>query len=75
MTPDENLAQLAATFGTPAALLIYMWVQTRQQAQRPDPGESINDKLDAIREVLHGLDNRLSIVETILEEREPKARR
>jgi hypothetical protein len=73
MTPDE-MAQLGATFGTPAALLAYMWLQS--QRPKADAGESLADKLDAIKESVHGIENRLTKVETILEEREPpKVRR
>jgi hypothetical protein len=73
MTPDE-MAQLTATFGTPAALLIYMWMQS--QKPKANAGESLGDKLDAIKESVHGIENRLTKVETILEERDPpKARR
>jgi predicted transcriptional regulator len=73
MTPDD-LAQLTATFGTPAALLIYMWMQS--QKPKVDAVESIGDKLDAIKDSVHTIETRLTKVETILEERElPKARR
>jgi predicted transcriptional regulator len=73
MTPDE-MAQLTATFGTPAALLIYMWMQS--QKPKADLGESLGDKLDAIKDSVHAIETRLTKVETILEEREPpKVRR
>jgi hypothetical protein len=73
MTPDE-MAQLTATFGTPAALLIYMWMQS--QKPKANAGESLGDKLDAIKDSVHAIETRLTKVETILEERElPKARR
>ena len=73
MTPDE-MAQLATTFGTPAALLIYMWMQS--QKPKTDAGESLGDKLDAIKDSVHAIETRLTKVETILEERDPpKVRR
>ena len=73
MTPDD-MAQLGATFGTPAALLVYMWMQS--QRPKADAGESLGDKLDAIKDSVHAIETRLTKVETILEEREPpKVRR
>ena len=68
MTPDE-MAQLGATFGTPAALLVYMWMQS--QRPKADAGESLGDKLDAIKDSVHAIETRMTKVETILEEREP----
>jgi hypothetical protein len=65
------MVQLAATFGTPAALLIWMWQQSRQVQPR-DEANGVEEKIDEMRDMLHSLDTRMSVVETILKEREGK---
>lgn len=58
----ETLQQLAATFGVPGALLIYMYLNRK----RDEPAES------PVRELVsqvHEINARLIRVETILEER------
>ncbi len=67
MLPPE-LIQLAATFGTPAALLMWMWQQSRRVREEP-AAENVVEKIDEMRELLHSLDNRMTRVETILQER------
>ncbi len=73
MLPPD-IVQLAATFGTPAALLIWMWYQTQRIREEPAQ-DSLADKIDEMRDLLHSLDNRMTKVETILDERSKPARR
>ncbi len=61
MTPDQ-LPQLIAAFGTPAALVLYVMVNARQKA--PDYGESAEHKLDVIKDSVHKIETRLSVLET-----------
>jgi hypothetical protein len=73
MNPD--LQQLVAAFGAPAALMIWLIMQSRAPKSDPAP-DPVLEKLDELKEVIHGMDTRLTKVETILEERDPpKARR
>jgi hypothetical protein len=61
MTPDQ-LPALVAAFGAPAALVVYMMMNTQRTA--PPQNESVPQKLDAIKESVHSIETRLSVLET-----------
>jgi len=66
----EALAELAATFGAPSALLIWMWINRTKQTSGPrDVTNELITKLDAIENKLDVQGNRITRVEVILEER------
>jgi len=68
MTPDQ-LTQYGTTFGPLGALVLFIlreWMKGRGDEPRKDP---VLVELHAIRDMVAGLDKRLAVVETILEER------
>jgi exonuclease VII small subunit len=84
-----DLAPLAGTFGAPAALLIWMWVQTQSRPRAVSEADSLSSKLDRLTDRLDAavdafekadtkidnLSDRMTKLETIVEERRPTSRR
>ena len=60
MTPDQ-LPQLIAAFGAPAALIVYVLVNSQRKAPE---GESAAHKLDVIKDSVHKIETRLVALET-----------
>ena len=60
MTPDQ-LPQLIAAFGAPAALIVYVLVNSQRKV--PDQTETVAGKLDQIKDDLHDIKTRLSVLE------------
>ena len=83
-----DIAPLAGTFGAPAALLIWMWMQTHNRP-RPTEADNLSNKLDRLTDRLDAavdafekadtkidsLSDRMTKLETIVEERRPTSRR
>ena len=61
MTPDQ-LPQLIAAFGAPAALIVYVLVNSQRKA--PDHAETVAGKLDQIKDDVHAIKTRISVLET-----------
>lgn len=66
---DFLLEKVIATYGVPFGFVVFMLYQIWKSPKRVDPESRIMGKLDAIRETQIDHGNRLTKVETILEER------
>lgn len=66
---DFILEKIIATYGVPVGFALFMLYQIWKSPKREDPTGKIIDRLDEIKntQVEHG--NRLTRVETVLEER------
>jgi tetrahydromethanopterin S-methyltransferase subunit G len=63
------LEKIIATYGVPVGFVVFMLYQIWKSPSREDPTKKIMDRLDDIKEIQIDHGNRLTKVETILEER------
>lgn len=66
---DLIIEKLIATYGVPVGFALFMLYQIWKSPSRDDPAKKIMDRLDDIKEIQIDHSNRLTKVETILEER------
>lgn len=62
----ETLVQL---IGAPAAIALFIWYHTRGSTPKRDPAEQILKELRMVNENVRQVENRMTRVEVILEER------
>ena len=64
-----NPTELIAAFGPIGGVFIYLYVTHQKSKADPKPVDPTQKKLDTLLTAVAGIDKRVAVVETILEER------